>query len=164
MLSGVSWANMTLRKITLLFRAQADIKQIYLFATISLCPFTYRRNIMSTVKRGEIYYADLSPAIGSEQGGIRPVVIVQNDIGNYYSPTTIIAPITSRIKTIMPTHVLIDNPCLNKKSIILLEQIRIIDKSRLREYLGVLKEYELNEVDKAMEISLDVGSKKGELL
>lgn len=119
---------------------------------------------MSTVKRGEIYYADLSPAIGSEQGGVRPVVIVQNDIGNYYSPTTIIAPITSRIKTIMPTHVLIDNQCLNKKSIILLEQIRIIDKSRLREYLGVLKEDELNEVNKAMEISLDVGSKKGELL
>ena len=116
------------------------------------------------MKKGDLYFADLSPVVGSEQGGIRPVLVVQNDIGNYYSPTTIIAPITSRIKTIMPTHVLIDNPCLNKKSIILLEQIRIIDKSRLREYLGLLKEDELNEVNKAMEISLDVGSKKGEML
>lgn len=111
---------------------------------------------MNIVKRGEIYYADLSPVIGSEQGGIRPVVIIQNDKGNKYSPTTIVAPITSRKKTRIPTHVLIDNPCLKYTSLILLEQIRIIDKTRLREYIGKLTSEELKKLDLAAASSLDI--------
>ena len=89
-----------------------------------------------TVKRGDIYYADLSPVVGSEQGGIRPVLIIQNDVGNKYSPTVIAAAITSRInKAKMPTHIELsaNEYGLNKDSVILLEQIRTIDKRRLRE-------------------------------
>ncbi len=115
---------------------------------------------MNIVKRGEIYYADLSPVIGSEQGGVRPVVIVQNDIGNKYSPTTIVAPITSRKKARIPTHVLIDNPCLKCKSLILLEQIRIVDKSRLGEYIGTLTVEESEKLDTAITKSLDVEIQK----
>lgn len=111
---------------------------------------------MNIVKRGEIYYADLSPVIGSEQGGVRPVVIIQNDKGNKYSPTTIVAPITSRKKARIPTHVLIDNPCLKYTSLILLEQIRIIDKTRLREYIGQLTNEELKKMDIAAASSLDI--------
>ena len=91
-----------------------------------------------TIKRGDIYYAELNPVIGSEQGGTRPVLIISNDIGNKHSPTVIIAPITSRIhtKAKIPTHTLIkDFDGLDKNSIILFEQIRTIDKQRLREYL-----------------------------
>ncbi len=111
---------------------------------------------MYAVKRGEIYYADLNPVIGSEQGRVRPVVIIQNNKGNKYSPTTIIAPITSKKKTRLPTHVLINNPCLRGNSLILLEQIRIVDKSRLREYIGKLTEKEMAEIDTAMAISLNL--------
>ena len=92
-----------------------------------------------TVKRGDIYYADLSPVVGSEQGGIRPVLIIQNDVGNKYSPTVIAAAITSRInKAKMPTHIELsaNEYGLNKDSVILLEQIRTIDKRRLREKIG----------------------------
>ena len=94
-----------------------------------------------TIKRGDIYYAELNPVIGSEQGGTRPVLIISNDIGNKHSPTVIIAPITSRIhtKAKLPTHTLIkDFDGLDKNSIILFEQIRTIDKQRLREYLELL--------------------------
>ena len=94
-----------------------------------------------TIKRGDIYYAELNPVIGSEQGGTRPVLIISNDIGNKHSPTVIIAPITSRVhtKAKLPTHTLIkDFDGLDKNSIILFEQIRTIDKQRLREYLGTL--------------------------
>ncbi|MBQ1183339.1 MAG: type II toxin-antitoxin system PemK/MazF family toxin, partial [Clostridia bacterium] len=94
-----------------------------------------------TVKRGDIYYADLSPVIGSEQGGIRPVLIVQNDVGNKFSPTVIAAAITSqRDKTNLPTHIKVDaDGCgLSKDSIVLLEQIRTIDKQRLKEKMGSL--------------------------
>ena len=93
------------------------------------------------IKRGDIYYADLSPVIGSEQGGMRPVLIVQNDVGNKYSPTVIAAAITSRLgKTRLPTHIDVyaDRVGLQKDSVILLEQIRTIDKKRLGEKMGHL--------------------------
>ncbi len=108
------------------------------------------------VKRGEIYYADLSPVIGSEQGGIRPVLIVQNDVGNKYSPTVIVAAITSQInKAKMPTHLEIDAKeyGLIKDSVILLEQIRTIDKKRLKEKIGKI-DCDLSEkVDEGLLIS-----------
>jgi len=109
-----------------------------------------------TIKRGDIYYADLSPVIGSEQGGIRPVVIVQNDIGNKHSPTVIAAAITSRTtKTKLPTHIEIyaEQDCLNKNSVILLEQIRTIDKQRLKEKMGHLREETMEKVNEAINIS-----------
>ena len=108
-----------------------------------------------TIKRGDIYYAELNPVIGSEQGGTRPVLIISNDIGNKHSPTVIIAPITSRIhtKAKLPTHTLIkDFDGLDKNSIILFEQIRTIDKQRLREYLGTLDRRFIHCADKALAI------------
>lgn len=91
------------------------------------------------IKRGDIYYADLAPIVGSEQDGIRPVLVIQNDIGNQHSPTVIVAAITSRKKTIQPTHIsLADVPDLKSDSIVLLEQIRTIDKLRLKGYIGAL--------------------------
>ncbi len=111
---------------------------------------------MQTVKRGEIYYADLSPVVGSEQGGIRPVLIIQNDVGNRFSPTVIAAAITSRRdKARLPTHIPLD-ACgcgLSKDSIILLEQIRTIDKQRLRECMGGIPLDVMKQVDNALEIS-----------
>lgn len=109
-----------------------------------------------TVKRGDIYYADLSPVIGSEQGGVRPVLIIQNDVGNKYSPTIIAAAITSKInKAKMPTHIELaaNEYGLSKDSVILLEQIRTIDKQRLREKIGKLDESMMARVDKALFIS-----------
>lgn len=108
------------------------------------------------IKRGDIYYADLSPVIGSEQGGIRPVLIVQNDIGNKYSPTVIAAAITSQInKAKLPTHIEIGalEYGLAKDSVILLEQIRTIDKKRLREKIGHLDEELMTKVNNALEVS-----------
>ncbi len=108
------------------------------------------------VKRGDIYYADLSPVIGSEQGGVRPVLIVQNDIGNKYSPTVIAAAITSQInKAKMPTHIEIsaEQYGLNKDSVILLEQIRTIDKKRLKERIGRLDDDRMDKVNEALNIS-----------
>ena len=112
-----------------------------------------------TIKRGDIYYAELNPVIGSEQGGTRPVLIVSNDIGNRHSPTVIVAAITSRVhtKAKLPTHTAIrDFEGLNKDSIILLEQIRTIDKKRLQEYIGMLSESEMARVDKALAISVSL--------
>ncbi|MBQ9355608.1 MAG: type II toxin-antitoxin system PemK/MazF family toxin [Clostridia bacterium] len=109
------------------------------------------------IKRGEIYYADLSPVVGSEQGGVRPVLIVQNDVGNKYSPTVIAAAITSQqYKTNLPTHIKVDaDGCgLQKDSIVLLEQMRTIDKTRLREKMGSLDQGSMNMVDKAISVSL----------
>lgn len=109
------------------------------------------------IKRGEIYYADLSPVVGSEQGGIRPVLIVQNDIGNQYSPTIIVAAITSKIeKAKMPTHIELDaeKHGLAKNSVVLLEQIRTIDKRRLRERVGALLKQDMEKVNTALMISL----------
>ena len=108
------------------------------------------------VKRGDIYYADLSPVVGSEQGGIRPVLIVQNDVGNKYSPTVIAAAITSRInKAKMPTHMELcaKEYGLNKDSVILLEQIRTIDKQRLREKTGKLDDRLMKRVNDAISVS-----------
>lgn len=110
------------------------------------------------VKRGEIYYADLSPVSGSEQGGIRPVLILQNDVGNKHSPTTIVAAITSRkTKAALPTHVSFTADFMKSESIVLLEQIRTIDKSRLSNYVGMLDAKTLYAVDKAAGISIALG-------
>ena len=109
------------------------------------------------VKRGDIYYADLSPVVGSEQGGIRPVLIMQNDVGNRYSPTVICAAITSRMnKAKLPTHIEIDSRrCqIMKDSVILLEQIRTIDKQRLKDMIGHLDKERMRSVDEAIRVSL----------
>ena len=109
-----------------------------------------------SVRRGDIYYADLSPVIGSEQGGIRPVLVVQNDVGNKYSPTVIAAAITSQInKAKLPTHIEIDalEYGLSKNSVVLLEQIRTIDKKRLKEKIGHLNESVMEDVNDALEVS-----------
>ena len=109
-----------------------------------------------TVKRGEIYYADLSPVVGSEQGGIRPVLIIQNNIGNRYSPTVIAAAITSQQdKAKLPTHIHVDgnDSGLTRNSIVLLEQIRTIDKKRLKERMGRLDDTSMAEIDTALSIS-----------
>ena len=111
------------------------------------------------VRKGDIFYADLSPVIGSEQGGIRPVVILQNDVGNRFSQTTIVAIITSRLnKAKLPTHIVIDsnNYGLNKKSVILVEQVRTIDKRRIKEKLGKLSEEDLKKIDRAILISFGI--------
>ncbi|MBR5365939.1 MAG: type II toxin-antitoxin system PemK/MazF family toxin [Clostridia bacterium] len=117
-----------------------------------------------TVKRGDIYYADLSPVVGSEQGGVRPVLIVQNDVGNRYSPTVIAAAITSRLgKNKMPTHIDVaaDRVGLTKDSVILLEQVRTIDKRRLGEKMGHLDEETMNAVNNAISVSLGLGQGAG---
>lgn len=108
------------------------------------------------VRRGEIYYADLSPVVGSEQGGIRPVLIVQNDVGNRHSPTVIAAAITSRReKAKLPTHIDVQAATcgLTKDSIVLLEQIRTLDKRRLREHMGKVDEKAMKKVDNAIAVS-----------
>lgn len=108
------------------------------------------------VKRGDMFYADLSPVVGSEQGGVRPVLIVQNDIGNKYSPTVIAAAVTSQInKAKMPTHIEISAKTygLAKDSVILMEQIRTIDKKRLKEKIGHIDVSLMGKVDEAIEIS-----------
>lgn len=115
-----------------------------------------------TIKRGDIYYAELNPVIGSEQGGNRPVLIISNDIGNKHSPTVIIAAITSRVhtKAKLPTHTAVtDFEGLDKDSIILLEQIRTIDKKRLREYLGTLDRRFPISANKALAISIGLQKK-----
>lgn len=109
------------------------------------------------VKRGEIYYADLSPVVGSEQGGVRPILIIQNDVGNKYSPTVIVAAITSQInKARLPTHVEItaQDFGLPKDSVVLLEQIRTIDKKRLREKVGKFDDEMMKKIDEALKISV----------
>lgn len=112
---------------------------------------------MKVIKRGEIYYADLSPVVGSEQGGIRPVLILQNDMGNKHSPTTIVAAITSRkTKAVLPTHVSITADCLKTQSTVLLEQIRTIDKTRLDEYIGKIDKDTMSAVDKAIIVSFGI--------
>ena len=108
------------------------------------------------IKRGEIYYADLSPVVGSEQGGVRPVLIVQNDVGNKFSPTVIAAAITSqKDKNALPTHIEVDagNCGLAKDSVVLLEQVRTIDKRRLKEKMGSLDNTDMGKVDHAVSVS-----------
>ena len=109
------------------------------------------------IKRGEIYYADLSPVVGSEQGGIRPVLILQNDIGNRYSPTIIVAAITSRTgKAKLPTHIALvgERHGLPKDSVVLLEQIRSIDKRRLKEHLATLNAPAMSKIEEGLRVSL----------
>lgn len=107
------------------------------------------------ILRGDIYYADLGPTIGCEQDGIRPVLILQNNVGNHYSPTVIVAAITSSHKKPLPTHVAIQGiHNLDKRSVALLEQIRTIDRSRLQEWIGNIDSETLGEVDEALKISV----------
>ena len=111
------------------------------------------------VKKGDIFFADLSPVIGSEQGGVRPVIVIQNDVGNKYSPTVIVAAITSQInKAKMPTHVEIKagEHGLNKDSVILLEQLRTVDKRRLKERIGRMDGDSMEKVNEALVISLGI--------
>ena len=125
--------------------------------------YYFRRSVIfvdSSVKRGDIFYADLSPVVGSEQGGVRPVLIVQNDTGNKYSPTVIAAAITSQMnKAKMPTHIELPaaSSGLTRNSVVLLEQIRTLDKRRLREYLGRIDERLMAEIDGAIAVSFGLG-------
>ena len=114
---------------------------------------------MQEIKRGQVWYADLSPVVGSEQGGFRPVVIIQNNVGNRYAPTTIIAIITSRnTKAKLPTHYWLDKGQggLKCDSMVELEQIRTIDKSRLKQFMGVLNEKDMEQINQKIKISLAV--------
>ena len=111
---------------------------------------------MDTIRRGDIFFANLSPVVGSEQGGIRPVIVVQNDVGNKYSPTVIVAAITSKInKAKLPTHIELNGSTygLERNRVVLLEQIRTLDKARLIQKLGSATA-KLNEIDNALAISL----------
>ena len=110
---------------------------------------------MEKIKRGQIYYADLSPVVGSEQGGYRPVLIIQNDMGNRYSPTTIAAVITTRkTKANLPTHIWLNSECgLPKESMVECEQVRTIDKKRLKSFMGQVSEEVMQEIDKGLKIS-----------
>lgn len=107
--------------------------------------------------RGDIYYADMEPHIGSEQGGTRPVVVLQNDVGNRYAPTLIVATVTSHTekKKYQPTHVLIEqNPAFSRPSVVLLEQIFTIDKERIKSFMGMTSEWEMAQIEKALKCSL----------
>ena len=114
------------------------------------------------VKKGDLFFADLNPVVGSEQGGVRPIVIIQNDKGNKYSPTTVVATITSRqTKKPLPTHVEIKvGNGITKKSIVMLEQIRTIDKTRLLEHIGTLEQEDVKRIDEALVISLSINKEK----
>ena len=117
---------------------------------------------MRNVKRGEIYYADLSPVVGSEQDGTRPVLVIQNDAGNKFSPTTIVAAITSKLdKAKLPTHVIVHAEGLDVESVVLLEQIRTIDKRRLIRYSGKLDKAAMGRVDYAIIVSFGIKYMEG---
>ena len=111
------------------------------------------------IRRGDLFYADLNPVVGSEQGGIRPVLLIQNDVGNHFSPTVVAAAITSRkAKNSLPTHILLENvPGLAPTSLLLLEQLRTIDRKRLRGYIGRISKEKMLEVDAALAISIGIG-------
>lgn len=109
------------------------------------------------IRRGDVYYADLSPVVGSEQGGVRPVVVIQNDKGNRYSKTVIIAPISKKMsKPPIPTHVIFSDPSLSYVSMILCEQLRTIDKKRLGQWICTLEEETLRKIDYAIRVSLNI--------
>ena len=111
------------------------------------------------IRRGDLFYADLNPVVGSEQGGIRPVLVIQNDVGNHFSPTVVAAAITSRkAKNSLPTHILLENvPGLAPTSLLLLEQLRTIDRKRLRGYIGRISKEKMLEGDTALAISIGIG-------
>lgn len=115
---------------------------------------------MKAIRRGDIFYADLSPAIGSEQGGTRPVLIVQNNVGNYHSPTVIVAVLTSKAKKNLPTHISIHcgEGNITMDSTVLLEQLRTIDKFRLQKYVGSVSDDTMDRVDRAMLVSLGLNT------
>ena len=118
------------------------------------------RSVDTNVRRGDIYYADLSPVVGSEQGGVRPVLIIQNDTGNRYSPTVIAAAITSQTnKAKLPTHIALSAPDhgLPRDSVVLLEQVRTLDKKRLKEKMGALGGADMGRVNRALSVSLGIG-------
>lgn len=130
---------------------------VYLF-TDKRQPLLMEANIMEQIKRGEIYYANLCPVVGSEQGGDRPVIILQNNKGNKHSSTTIVAAITGELdKPKLPTHVVFKADCMRKESMVLLEQIRTIDKSRLGRFVGTMDDKTMKRVDKAILISFGLG-------
>lgn len=109
------------------------------------------------IKRGDVFYADLDPIIGSEQGGVRPVLVVQNNVGNKYSPTVVVLPISSAKKTNMPTHIRICGAkMLSENSVILAEQIRTIDRNRLQSYVGSLGVEIMEKINESMKISIGV--------
>lgn len=111
----------------------------------------------ANIRRGDIFYADLSPVLGCEQGGVRPVLVIQNDIGNKYSPTLIVAAITSKPKRELPTHVeVLSIEALQKDSVVLLEQIRTIDRIRLLDYIGSLSRLCMSLVDRALAVSVGI--------
>ena len=114
------------------------------------------------IRRGDLFYADLNPVVGSEQGGIRPVLVIQNDVGNHFSPTVVAAAITSRkAKNSLPTHILLENvPGLAPTSLLLLEQLRTIDRKRLRGYIGRISKEKMLEVDAALAISIGIEEPK----
>ena len=113
------------------------------------------------IRRGELYYAYLEPVIGSEQGGERPVVILQNNRGNRYSPTVIVAPLTTKlVKRTLPVHVKVKAAGLRSTSLVLLEQIRTIDKQRLRQYIGEVTDEEMREIEQAVLISIGMSDDK----
>lgn len=117
---------------------------------------------MKKIKRGDIYYADLSPVVGSEQGGVRPVLVLQNNVGNRHSPTVIVAAITTQLqKQKFPTHVALttDEVPLAHDSVVLLEQVRTIDKQRIQDRIARLDERRMDEVDRALEVSLGLTSR-----
>lgn len=111
------------------------------------------------IRRGDLFYADLNPVVGSEQGGIRPVLVIQNDVGNHFSPTVVAAAITNRkAKNSLPTHILLENvPGLAPTSLLLLEQLRTIDRKRLRGYIGRISKEKMLEIDAALAISIGIG-------
>jgi mRNA interferase MazF len=115
------------------------------------------------ILRGDLYYADLNPVVGSEQGGTRPVLIVSNDIGNRHSPTVIVAAITSKaMKTLLPTQCALGGRAgLDRDSIVLLEQIRTIDKRRLRDYVGALGHEDMRDADRALAVSVGLAGRAG---
>lgn len=118
------------------------------------------------IRRGDLFYADLNPVVGSEQGGIRPVLVIQNDVGNHFSPTVVAAAITSRkAKNSLPTHILLENvPGLAPTSLLLLEQLRTIDRKRLRGYIGRISKEKMLEVDAALAISIGIVQRKISLM
>ncbi len=110
---------------------------------------------MKKIIRGAMFYADLDPIVGSEQKGIRPVLVIQNNMGNKHSPTILVAPISTKKEKLLPTHILIKQfENLRHDSIVLLEQIRVLDKSRLKGFLGILEEEQMKQVDEAILISM----------
>lgn len=152
-LSGASWTNTD--KLTIDTNNEAAV-------CFEQTTASYRLGGISLkIKRGEIYYADLRPVVGSEQDGVRLVLVLQNDVGNQYSPTTIVAAITSRkTKHGLPTHVQIDTDGLRTTSIVLLEQIRTVDKIRLGDYVGKLDESTMERINRALMTSLGVPYKE----